>query len=156
MKLSPHFTLAEFLRSDYAARRGIDMTPPADVLRNLERLANEVLEAIRADVCTACKRDVPLIITSGYRPHALNAQVGGSLNSDHLYGRAADFYCPALELDELAGVAKASCESLPVRQCINEFGSWLHVSIESLGRIPTRQYLVASRSGGRTVYKEWA
>lgn len=155
MKLSRHFTLEEFLRSDYAARRGIDMTPAADVVRRLERLTNEVLEAIRADVCTACKRDVPLRITSGYRPHELNALVGGSINSDHLYGRAADFYAPDLELDELAAIAKATCEALPVRQCIREFGSWLHVSIEEYGRIPTRQYLVASHEGGRTVYRDW-
>ena len=150
MKLSAHFTLAEFLRSEAAARHGIDMTPGPQVLQNLERLANEVLEPIRRAVGS------PLVITSGYRPPALNALVGGAPTSDHLSGRAADFHAIGVDLDELAMIVRHECESLPVAKAIREFGQWIHVSIEPLGRIPTRSYLVASREAGKTVYTTWA
>jgi peptidoglycan hydrolase-like protein with peptidoglycan-binding domain len=34
----------------------------------------------------------PLGVTSGFRPRAINAAVGGASNSQHIYGRALDFY----------------------------------------------------------------
>jgi uncharacterized protein YcbK (DUF882 family) len=40
----------------------------------------------------------PLKVTSGYRPPDVNAAVGGATNSQHLYGKAMDIYCP--EIDE--------------------------------------------------------
>lgn len=147
--LSPHFALEEFLVSETAARRDIDMTAPPVVVEQLERLARLVLEPLRA----ALRR--PIIITSGYRPAALNAYVGGSAHSDHLYGRAADIICPALPLKEFAGLVIFECSPLPVRQCIVEFGRWVHVSVEVDGSKPKHEYLVASRDGGKTVYKPW-
>lgn len=150
MRLSKHFTLSEFLRSEVAARHGIDMTPSDHVVANLTRLANEVLEPIRLAV------GGPLIITSGYRPAPLNAFVGGAPASDHMSGRAADFRALDLELDELALIVRHESESLPVAKAIREFGQWIHVAVEPPGRPPTRSYLIASREQGRTVYKEWA
>lgn len=149
MRLSKHFTLAEFLRSEAAARHDIDMEPPAQIVRNLECLANEVLEPIRTAV------GAPIIITSGYRPPALNALVGGAPASDHMSGRAADFHAIGVELDELGRIVKAQAESLPVAKVIREFGQWIHIAIEPLGRLPTRKYLKASRVGRTTVYEAW-
>jgi hypothetical protein len=34
----------------------------------------------------------PMRVSSGYRPHAINAKVGGAMNSAHLHCQAADFY----------------------------------------------------------------
>ena len=34
----------------------------------------------------------PMRVSSGYRPHSINAKVGGAVNSAHLYCQAADFY----------------------------------------------------------------
>jgi zinc D-Ala-D-Ala carboxypeptidase len=46
MNLSPHFTLEELTHSELAARRGIDNTPPADVLPRLVNLAH-CMELVR-------------------------------------------------------------------------------------------------------------
>jgi hypothetical protein len=150
MRLSPHFTLAEFTRSEAAARRGIDMAPPPHVVRNLQRLANEVLEPIRDAV------GVPLIITSGYRPPALNALVGGAPASDHMAGMAADFVALGLGLEQLAFAVRRTATSLPIAKAILEFSQWMHVSLDPSGRVPARRFLIAAREGGKTVYKDWA
>lgn len=92
MQLSPHFTLAEFTRSDTAARLGIDNTPSPEHLANLQRLA-EALEGVRALL------GAPIIITSGYRSLALNRAVDGSSTSSHSQGLAADFHCPGYGSD---------------------------------------------------------
>jgi uncharacterized protein YcbK (DUF882 family) len=44
-----------------------------------------MLQAIRSHF------DQPITITSGYRSPAYNKKVGGASNSQHLYGKAADF-----------------------------------------------------------------
>ena len=46
----------------------------------------QILEAVRR------KFDQPLIVTSGCRCPAFNMTEGGAVDSQHLYGRAADFY----------------------------------------------------------------
>ena len=45
----------------------------------------------------------PLIVTSWYRPKHINSRVGGSTNSQHLYGHAVDFYCNYLSPSEIYG-----------------------------------------------------
>ena len=59
MKLSKHFTLEEMTRSMVAARRGIDNTPGAGDIKNLENLCYIVLEPVRA------KFDLPISVSSG-------------------------------------------------------------------------------------------
>ncbi|WP_195269122.1 D-Ala-D-Ala carboxypeptidase family metallohydrolase [Eubacterium sp. 1001713B170207_170306_E7] len=49
----------------------------------------------------------PVIITSGVRCPARNAEVGGIAGSWHLYGHAADLYCPGVPYDEVAAQARA-------------------------------------------------
>ena len=48
----------------------------------------------------------PVIITSGVRCEARNAEVGGVAWSFHMRGCAADLYCPGVAVGELAGAAK--------------------------------------------------
>jgi hypothetical protein len=145
--LSPHFTLEELTVSETAARVGIDMRPPADVVENLRRLAVLVLEPVRSAVGGALR------ITSGYRPAALNDLIGGSRTSDHLRGLAADCFAPTLSLGELVTRVRALEHEIPLRQCILEFGSWVHLSCEPIAAEPRREFLSATRENGRTVYR---
>ena len=43
MRLSKHFTLEEMTRSMVAARKGIDNTPGAGEIKNLENVCYEIL-----------------------------------------------------------------------------------------------------------------
>lgn len=145
MKLSEHFDLSEFTRSGTAARMGIDMTASDAVLANLRRLCAEVLEPIR-------KRVGPIIVTSGYRPDALNRAVGGSHKSDHLHGLAADIVPVSVSLQKLAESVQSMQDRMPLKQGIVEFGQWLHVSVQPVDEAPKREFLTASRERGMTVY----
>lgn len=44
----------------------------------------------------------PVVVTSGYRPWVINAQIGGARFSEHLYDKpgtgAVDFYLPGVEM----------------------------------------------------------
>ncbi len=70
-----HFALSEF---EHAA------SIPDVYLGNAAALAN-LLERMRA-----AGGDVPMVITSGYRPASVNAAVGGVSDSQHITASAAD------------------------------------------------------------------
>ena len=96
MKLTPHFSLEEFVHSATAQAKGIDNslnpTAKADqaVIRNLKTLSENILEPLRDHVCQ------PIVISSGYRCPALNSAVGGSKTSQHLTGEACDIHIPSI------------------------------------------------------------
>lgn len=85
MRLSEHFTLAEFTRSATATKYGIDNTPNYRQVLALRTLCQEVLEPVRAHF------GKPVRITSGFRTPALCKKVGSSRFSQHAKGEAADF-----------------------------------------------------------------
>jgi hypothetical protein len=125
--LTPHFTLAELVRSDTATAKGILNLPDAMEVANLTRLA-EVLEEIRS-LCG----DNPVLISSAFRSEELNRAVGGVPNSAHRKGLAADFTIPAF------GTPTQVCQhlvgrvrSLGIDQLINEKtggSEWVHVGL---------------------------
>jgi hypothetical protein len=120
-RLSKNFTLEEFLVSQTAVRHGIDMTPPPEVVANLTRLCETVLQPLREAV------NASIFISSGYRPEDLNSLIGGSRTSQHRFGNAADISVagwPPLEVAQL--IVKLE---LPYDQVIHEFGRWVHVGI---------------------------
>lgn len=85
--LTPHFKLREFTESATAKKHGIDNRPTPEVVENLRRLCTHTLEPLRE------KLGLPIIITSGYRTKELNdIIVHASRKSQHMEGRAADFY----------------------------------------------------------------
>ena len=119
MKLTEHFTLAELVQSSTALRTGIKNIPSPNTIGNLKILC-EGLEQIRALLGS------PLFITSGYRSPTLNRFIGGSANSAHCLGFAADFKCPQFGAPvDIVAAIKAS--GIKYDQCINE-GFWVHVS----------------------------
>lgn len=79
-----YFTVAEFVRSETADRRGIDNKLPKELLPNVQALITNVLDPLRE------AWGKPITVTSGYRCKALNKAVGGSATSQHMVGQAAD------------------------------------------------------------------
>ena len=145
MKLSPHFSLDEFLVSQSAARHGIDMTASQEIIDNLEQLCQQVLEPLRAEI------DRPIVISSGWRPYKLNKLIGGSRKSAHMYGRAADCRAIGLSVHDfaLAAAEMAEHQKGPIDQVILEMGQWLHIGIADE---PRYQVLTASLRDGLVVY----
>lgn len=117
-----YFTINELCKSDTARAKGIDNTPSAEVVKNLTQLVDVVLDPLRKNW------GAPLRVNSGYRCPALNKAVGGSANSDHLYGYAADITAGSVEKNkELFKLVQKL--NLPYRQLINENNfSWVHIS----------------------------
>ena len=139
MRLTDNFDLSEFVVSQEAARRGIDNTPPADVIENLYLLAM-ALEEVRA------RLGQPIVISSGYRSPALNAAVGGAANSAHVIGFAADLTCPGFGAPLSVCKAIATLPGFRYDQVIHEFRGWCHLSVDPRGRMQT---LTIDRSGTR-------
>ena len=117
-----YFTIKELVRSDTARRLGIDNTPPADAVRALHELVDHVLDPLRK------AWGGPIRVNSGYRCPELNKAVGGSPNSQHQCGEAADITVgsPTRNRRLLALIKRLN---LPIDQCIDEKGCrWIHVS----------------------------
>ena len=101
MNLSPNFTLEELTSSETAARHGLDNTPGPVAMQNLQRLAN-FLEEVRKVL------GKPISINSAYRGPEVNAKVGGSKNSQHMVGCAADIKIPGMTPDAVCRAIIAS------------------------------------------------
>lgn len=145
--LTAHFDLAEFCRSQVAARMGRTLEPPASAVANLKRLCVTVLEPLRITLGR------PIVITSGYRPIWLNILIGGAPGSAHLTGRAADIRAVGMTPVTLARFIER--QGLPADKVILEFGSWVHVQVSRAPDAPPRkQYLTARHTGGVTQYFE--
>lgn len=135
MKLSEHFTLEEFLRSDTAKRQGIDNTPSAPSRLHMAELCQKILEPVRE------RYGHPIRITSGYRSPKLNEAIGGARNSQHMTGDAADMVCTVTPNVTLFRLMEKMIKegAIEVGQLIWERGtagnpSWIHVSNPRPGR----------------------
>jgi len=94
-RLSEHFKLSEFTKSNKALENGINNTPPENAIYNLQALCNNVLEPIRQYF------NCPVIITSGFRSKKLNQTIGGSKYSQHLKGEASDFIVKGVKTSDI-------------------------------------------------------
>jgi zinc D-Ala-D-Ala carboxypeptidase len=84
----------------------------------------------------------------------VNQKVGGSRNSDHIRGQAADIEIPGIPNAELAEWIK---DNLEYNQLILEFytpgvpdSGWVHVSY--IPEANRNQVLTATKKDGKTVY----
>lgn len=82
-QLTKNFSLSELTKSNDAARHGIDNTPTAEVVKNLQGLADHILQPVRDHFGM-------VTVSSGFRCKALNEKIGGAKASDHMTGHAAD------------------------------------------------------------------
>ena len=140
VNLSNSFTLEELTFSQTAVRKEIANVPNDEQIANLTDLAQS-LERVQSLLGSE------LHISSGFRSPKLNAAIGGSVNSAHMEGYAADFVCPGF------GGPKEICEAIrdsqiPFDQCIFE-GTWCHFSVDPRLR---GEVLTASFSNGKPSY----
>ena len=142
-KITPHFSLSEFVASRTARAHGINNTPPEEAVENLRALCVHTLEPLRVAL------GLPIVITSGYRCKELNhLLVNHSVKSQHMNGQAADFYVAEPKVsDPAADLAKPSRRELLIRafrQIITDdaiafdqliiYPSFIHVSYVRAGR----------------------
>lgn len=126
MNLSPHFTLQELTASDTAQREGLSNYPDPSALANLRRLS-QTLEQVRSLL------GYPIRINSAYRSDEVNRRVGGTPDSAHTFGLAADI--SVAQLPARAVAQRIFDSDLAYDQLILEFDRWVHLAIaEGAGR----------------------
>ena len=129
-KLSKHFKLKEFEKSQMAYRLGIDnRVTDKTIFNNLKNLSEEILEPIRNHF------GKPFTPNSGYRCLELNRKLGSRDTSQHTLGQAVDIELPGIDNEELLYYIK---EKLDYDQIILEYydgidphSGWVHVSYVS-------------------------
>ena len=117
-----YFSIKELSESATARQRFIFNTPPASAVEALHALVDNVLDPLRE------AWGAPIKVNSGYRCPKLNRLVGGTPNSQHQLGEAADITAGnrAKNRRLLALIKRLD---LPVDQCIDEKDClWIHVS----------------------------
>ena len=119
-----YFTMGEFIRSDTAAKLGIDNRCKMEHVPNIKALVANVLAPLRKAY------GKPIRITSGFRCPALNKAVGGSPTSQHMKGMAADIVgTPNTVAENTRLFYLIQSLGLPFDQLIDEKGMrWVHVS----------------------------
>ena len=129
MKLTPHFTLDEMVKSQTALRLGLDNTPDPDEMKSLLALCENVLEPVRIHWAK------PVVVNSGFRALRVNRAIGSRDSSQHAKGEAADIEIPGI--DNLV-LYYWIAEELDFDQLILEFyngepsSGWVHVSYVGL------------------------
>jgi len=123
MRLAKDFTLEELC----VTNTGLQNTPEDREQEKLLYLCQYILQPIR-DAWGV------VIITSGFRDWEVNKKIGGAINSQHLYGEAADFYPKQSDIDD---VFKWCIKNLKFGQCIRESKNgkdWIHISLPRIGK----------------------
>ena len=148
MKLSPHFTLEEMIKSQAGDRAGIDNMPSPACREALRALCVNVLEPIR-------ERFGPVVVTSGYRGPELNRIVGSSSSSQHPKGEAGDIEVPGTSNRDLALWIEMHLDfDQLILECYKPGvpnSGWVHVSYRA--HKPNRkQVLTATVVNGKMVY----
>ena len=130
-KLSEHFTLGEFTKSN--SHPEVYNIPSHEAIANLKRFG-QWLEVLRERAGT------PIRINSGYRSPQLNKKIGGVANSNHLTGCAVDIrVCGMEQLIRYAAILLDYAEEL--HQAFDEllieknrYGAiWLHFAVRPSG-----------------------
>ena len=121
-----YFSIKKLTTSETATKKGIDNTPNAGQVKNLEALIDNLLDPIREQWGAA------IYVTSGFRSVALNKAVGGVANSHHLGGYAADLTVKS-QAGNKALFEMIRCSDLRWTQLISEKTTsqgcgWVHIS----------------------------
>ena len=124
--ISRYMTYKEAVRSNTAARLGIDNTPTDYQLKNMIYVANEVFDKVREFV------GGPLTCSSFLRVEALNKAVGSGSTSFHVHGGAIDIKNISTTVSDAEIFDFIRCE-LDFSELIWEYGTdtepdWVHVA----------------------------
>jgi hypothetical protein len=147
MKISDHFTMNEVIRSQTAIRNGINNLPTEDILKQVQLVAEKILEPIRIFY------DIPFVPSSWYRCFELEEILCAKAiikflvknpgkdkhhyleKKQHPKGNAVDFEIPGIPNKELAMWMKNNLPDWD--QIILEFhnendpsSGWVHASIK--------------------------
>lgn len=148
MRLTEHFTLAEFTRTvNHPELQGQNDKEATTFLHNLLGVANE-LEKLRNYILR------PVFITSGFRCDALNTAVGGSTSSQHRLGQAADFTVEGFQdLSGLTYMFNWCCRHLVYNQLILEDRTaenrkpWIHFALPLSPTLPPAMERLIYKNG---------
>lgn len=148
-----HFTLEEFEASQVATRNGWGNSVPPELMANA--LATlQMLQLVRDHLCQVAGRDVPVLLSSGYRSPRLNLAVGGSQISDHIRAQAADWTAPAFGTPlQVCRALEPHVGQLGIGQLIHEFGRWVHTSTRA-PMVARNRIITISRAGTRVGIQE--
>lgn len=126
MRLSPHFTMEEAVKSHAALRHGIDNYPPDELIPNGVGVCLNILEPVREHF------GIPFSPNSFYRCLRVNRLVGSKDTSQHIQFQAVDFEIPGISNYALARWIEAT---LKFDQLILEMyregvpsSGWVHCS----------------------------
>ena len=148
--ISTHISDKESVHSNTAIRRDIDNTPNDKQIFNMQLIAKQIFEPLRAYV------GGPIKINSFFRSPELNTAIGGSESSQHCKGQAIDIDDTFGKMTN-AEMYEFIKEHLSFDQLIWEFGddknpNWVHVSYVSEEKNRNR-CLKAYKENRRTKYK---
>ena len=121
-----YFSISEMLKSNTAIKQRLWNGAPNEAEENLRALVDEVLDPLRE----AYGR--PIRINSGYRCTKLNTLVGGTPNSQHMRGEAADIQPVVGNEADLPELARILIENGKFDQLIL-YPTFIHVSYKRLG-----------------------
>ena len=121
-----YFSIKELTKSETATKKGIDNTPNAEQIKNMETLIKNLLDPIREQWGAA------IYVTSGFRSIALNKAVGGVPNSHHLGGYAADLTVKSQAgnkaLFDMIRRSKLKWTQLISEKTTSQGCGWVHIS----------------------------
>ena len=153
-KLSEHFSVWEFERSQTAKRLGLNNSMTEEHKENAKALCINILEPLRKHL------NMPIKISSGYRGKELNKAINGASTSQHCKGEAVD-----IDMDGYYGTTNYQIfhwllNNVDFDQMIYEFGTdtnpdWVHISYSKSKTKQRNEVLRAVRTKNGTEYHKY-
>lgn len=149
MQLSPHFTFDEMTRTGQAHLQAANREEAQRFIPQLTQVCMVLLEPVRL-------KFGPVKINSGFRGLSVNTAIGGSKNSQHMKGEAADFVVPGHGLEDVFRWIVTESE-IVFGQAILEgrtpTPTWIHLSLGAPYRSASSSGQVLRFDGRR--YTKW-
>ncbi len=149
MQLSPHFSFAEMTRTGQSRLQDANRQQAMPFIVPLTAVCVDLLEPIRLHYG-------PVQVNSGFRGLAVNTAIGGSKNSQHMKGEAADLTVPGHKLEDVFRWIVMD-SGIQFGQAILEgrtpVPTWIHISLGAPYRDPKKCGQILRFDGKR--YSAW-